>query len=330
MRPRPLTGLLILLVLAIGALALRLVVDRPLGGPLGLAWPSAAILPFRINAATAGAVIGASLAVAGMALQCLLRNALASPFTLGLSSGAGVGVMIALYVASTTGVAIPALGGGVLPAVIGSLGTLLLVWGLGYRKGGLDPLSLVLAGVVLSALGGAIIMFLQHLVPHGLRGDLVLWMMGRVPDQPPKAVLWTSAIIAGGGIAACGVMAKGMDAAAFGDDEAYSVGLNLPRLRAMLLVISGLLTAGAVALAGPLAFVGLIAPHAARLLVGSRHAALVLGSALAGIALVVGADLARQVIDLGGGRIPVGVFTAAIGGPAFLWLLRSGRAGLSG
>ena len=96
-------------------------------------------------------------------------------------------------------------------------------------------------------------------------------------------------------------------------------------MRAVLFLLAGALTAAAVALTGPIAFVGLIAPHAARLLVGPRHAVVVMVATLAGITLLVGADVASQVISVGGGRMPVGIFTALIGGPAFIWLLRSGR-----
>ena len=96
-------------------------------------------------------------------------------------------------------------------------------------------------------------------------------------------------------------------------------------LRVWMFLLAGALTAGAVALCGPIGFVGLIAPHAARLVLGPHHTSLVLGAALAGIILVVGADVARQAIDLGAGRMPIGVFTALIGGPAFIWLLRTGR-----
>ncbi len=121
------------------------------------------------------------------------------------------------------------------------------------------------------------------------------------------------------------VMGRAMDVATLGDDEARSVGLSLGPLRAWMFLLAGALTAGAVALCGPIGFVGLIAPHAARLVLGPHHTPLVIGAALAGVILVVGADVARQAIDLGTGRMPIGVFTALIGGPAFIWLLRTGR-----
>ncbi|MHC5024663.1 MAG: iron chelate uptake ABC transporter family permease subunit, partial [Planctomycetota bacterium] len=118
---------------------------------------------------------------------------------------------------------------------------------------------------------------------------------------------------------------RAMDAATLGDDEARSVGLALGRLRLWLFALASILAAGTVVLAGPIAFVGLIAPHAARLLVGPHHTTLVLAAALGGVALVVGSDAARQGLDLGAGRMPIGVFTALIGGPLFIWLLLAGR-----
>jgi iron complex transport system permease protein len=120
-------------------------------------------------------------------------------------------------------------------------------------------------------------------------------------------------------------MGRAMDAATLGDDEARSIGLAIGPLRLSLFFLAGALTSVAVALAGPIGFVGLIAPHAARLVLGPRHAALVVGAALVGVTLLVAGDVVSQIIAVSGGRMPVGVFTALIGGPAFIWLLRSGK-----
>ncbi len=320
MRGRSGVKLAVLAAVALAAVACRLLISRSLGGEVNFGWPDQQIAAFRWGAIGSGAVIGASLAASGTMLQCLLRNPLASPFTLGISTGSGVGIMVALYAGWVTAGTTSGYGG-VAPAAIGSLATLAIVWGLGYRRGALDPLSLVLAGVILSALGGAAILFLQFLIPHGLRGDLVVWMMGRVPEQAERTTLLVSAGVAITGIGLGWWLGKAMDVASMGDDEAWSVGVSLPRLRTMLLLTAGCLTAAAVALAGPIAFVGLIAPHASRMILGSRHRMALMGSVLIGMAMIIGADALRQVINLGGGRIPVGVFTAAVGGPTFLWLL---------
>ena len=121
------------------------------------------------------------------------------------------------------------------------------------------------------------------------------------------------------------MMGRAMDAATLGDDEARSVGLAIGRLRLVMFVLAGALTAVTVALAGPIGFVGLIAPHAARLILGPHHGMLIVGAALCGVVLVVGSDVARQAIDFGAGRMPIGIFTAVIGGPAFIYLLLTGK-----
>jgi len=328
-------GIVALAVVALGVITLRLLLERPLGGTIALAWPDATILGLRVTAVLCAAIVGISLAVSGTLLQALMRNPLADPFILGVSSGAGLGVMATLLLAALVDsgrATIPAWlesalagGGVVVPAAVGGLLALAIVQALGLRRGGPDPLALVLAGVVVSAICGALVMLMQHLVPHGVRGDLAVWMMGRIPEAADPRLLWVAGILALGGAAAGMVLGRAMDAATFGDDEAHSLGLSLGRLRIVLATVAGVLAASSVALAGPIAFVGLIAPHTARLVVGARHGPLVLGAAFCGVALLVGADCLRQVVDLGGGRMPVGIFTALVGGPLFLWLLRSGR-----
>jgi iron complex transport system permease protein len=272
-----------------------------------------------------GVVVGASLSTAGVLLQALLRNPLASPFILGISSGAGLGVMAALYFAHETGRALAV--GPSIPATAGALATLGIVYALARRRGWLDPVSLVLIGVVMSTICAAGIMFFQHLVTTGLLGDFTRWLMGSIPEGAPARTLLGSGAVAVIGVAVAALMGRAMDAATLGDDEARSVGLKLRPLRVAMFVLAGVLTAMTVALAGPIGFVGLIAPHLGRLVLGPKHTPLVIGAALIGIVLVVGADVVRQAIDLGGGRMPIGIFTALIGGPVFIWLLRTGRGG---
>ena len=317
-------GFLVLLVVGIGLL--RLLIDRdPFTHAISLAWPEASYAGIRWTALGAGAIVGAALAMSGVLLQALLRNPLAEPFILGLSSGAGLGVMAAMYLAYAMHMESLFLATQTGPAVIGALAALGIVYLLGQRRGVLDPVSLVLIGVIVASICGAGIMFFQHLVPTGLRGHFTLWLMGHVPESIDRWLLITAAAVTGLGAAIGMAFGRAMDAATLSDDEARSVGLSLGRLRLGMFVLAGALAAVTVALAGPIAFVGLIAPHAARLLLGPRHGLLVPGAALAGIALLVGSDIARQALDFGGGRMPVGVFTALIGGPAFIWLLLSGR-----
>lgn len=324
---RHLRGLAILAVLAAAAAVLRMLIDRDAEtGAMSLAWPGPDYAWVRWTALAVGVTVGAGLSTSGVLLQALLRNPLASPFILGITAGAGLGVMTAMYLAYVAGVESTWLTTtSVTPALAGALAVMGVVYMLAQRRGWLDPVSLVLVGVIVSAVCGALIMLLQHLVPAGLHGEITRWMMGRIPESTPMSSL----VIAGGlslaGVVVATIMGRAMDAATLGDDEARSVGLSLGALRVWMFLLAGALTAGAVALCGPIGFVGLIAPHAARLVLGPHHTPLVIGAALAGVILVVGADVARQAIDLGAGRMPIGVFTALIGGPAFIWLLRTGR-----
>lgn len=323
MSARTSTGLLGALCCLVVFVAVRLLVYRDLGGDLILGWPGSAMGQFRLSAAAAAALGGAALGVSGMLLQVLLRNPLASPYILGLSTGAALGVMLALYLAAVTSVAWTT-GSLALPAGCGALASLAIVYGLGQRRGWIDPYTLLLVGVVVSAIAAALILALQQLVPHGLKADLLTWMGGYVPDSAPTlALVIFGVVVLAATIGSC-ALGPALDVATLGDDEARAVGLHLPPLRIALFVTSGLLAALSVALIGPIGFVGLIAPHAARLLLGPRHGPLVIGSALLGAALLVAADALGQIIPVRGGRIPAGVFTALLGGPAFLILLRRG------
>ncbi len=322
---RHLRGLAILATLAVLAALLRILIDRDTSGSIALAWPRPEYAWVRWTALAVGVTVGAGLSTSGVLLQALLRNPLASPFILGITAGAGLGVMFAMYLAHVAGMQWMWITTNVAPALAGALAVMGIVYMLAQRRGWLDPVSLVLVGVIVSAVCGALIMLLQHMVPAGLHGEITRWMMGRIPESTPTSSLMIAGGLSLGGVVVAVVMGRAMDAATLGDDEARSVGLALGPLRVWMFLLAGALTAGAVALCGPIGFVGLIAPHAARLVLGPHHTPLVIGAALAGVILVVGADVARQVIDLGAGRMPIGVFTALIGGPAFIWLLRTGR-----
>jgi ABC-type Mn2+/Zn2+ transport system permease subunit len=203
-------------------------------------------------------------------LQALLRNPLASPFVLGVSSGAGLGVTLSMYLGGTLGITLLEGDSNVVAALLGALLVLVIVHWLGRRHGVLDPLSLLLVGVIVAAMCGAIVMFLQRLVAGGLRGEMMLWMMGRIPQAVSNELLFTIGAITIAGLIVSTMMGRAMDVASLGEDEAQSVGLSLGRTRLGLFGIAGALTAGAVAVAGPIGFVGLIGPHLARLLIGAR------------------------------------------------------------
>ncbi len=322
---RPL-GLIAMALLLASAIAARLLVGRGAEGPRFGLPENGDILGFRATAAFASMVAGAALGTSGLLLQSLLRNPLASPFILGLSAGAGLGMSAAAFAA----IAWPALGwllagGALLPAAIGAMASLGAVVLIGRRGGALDPLTLVLAGVIVSSLAGAVTLLVQQFLPLEARGRISLWLLGRIPEIVSDPVLWIAALVTIGGVVTSWFLGRAMDAASLSDAEAISIGVDLPRLRFGLLAVSALLAAAATALCGPLAFIGLVAPHLARMLCGSRHRTLVAASAMGGAVLLSGAEALRQVVDVGGGRVPIGVVTAILGSAAFLWLLRRFR-----
>ncbi len=294
---------------------------------LGLALPTAQTLQFRALSIAGAGAVGLLLALSGLALQALLRNPLASPFTLGVSSGASFGVACVLALAATTGLSTRAFGGEFTGALVGAALALGLVWILAKRASGRDAVALALAGVVLGGVMSSGAMLLEQIVPRGLRGDLLAWMAGRIPELPEFSTLlalWSIAIV---GMLLVWRMAHVLDLLMLDDDEASAAGVRLVRTRVALFLIGGVLAAAAVSFAGPIGFVGLVAPHAARLFISHRHALLVPATALCGVIVLLGADLFRQALDLGTGRLPVGIITALVGGPFFLWMLSRSRRG---
>jgi iron complex transport system permease protein len=265
--------------------------------------------------------VGAAFAVAGVLLQALLRNPLAAPDVLGLSSGAGLGVMAVAYAGYQAGQGVAHVGAWSAPAaLVGGLGAMALVYALGQRRGLVEPVSLVLVGVVVSILCGSATELLKNLMPDQ-GAALGRLLIGAIRDVPVARVAWAaSAVVAGLGVAM--VLARAIDAASLPEDEARSVGVRVGALRLVLFVVAGVLTAAAVVLTGPLGFVGLIAPHVARFAVGPGHRALVPAAALLGATLVVLADACSGLLDTGSGPMPVGILTSVVGGPLLIWLLR--------
>ena len=308
--------------LLMGAIMVIAVVLRLMLGARGWSWPSADIVDLRLGALASAAVAGASLGLSGVLLQALLRNPLASPFVLGLSSGAGLAVSIAALAASW-GASWVVADGGMVAAGVGAALALVLVVVAGRRHGAIDPVTLLLAGVVVASVAGAMMVLVQYLMPPASRGDLMAWAMGRIPELPERVPLLTGAAF----LLAIGAWsvrrARWLDAACTADDEAMSLGVDLPALRWRLVVLSGALAGASVVLCGPIAFVGFVAPHVARLMLGARHAGLVLASPILGATLLIAADALRLALPLpGAGKLPVAVVTAILGGPIFLWVLR--------
>ncbi len=308
----------LLVVLLLVACALRLMVG---GDSIGFA-DDRAIAEIRWLRVICGVGVGGALAAAGVMLQSLLRNPLASPDLLGLSAGAGLAVMVVAYAGYlATGSIVPH-AASPAAATLGSLAALALVYGLGQRRGLVDPVTLILVGVIVGIVFGSAASVVRQLLPDGgFQASRLL--LGRLSDDTPWALAWAvlGACVLGAGLGVW--LGPAMDAASMGDDEASSVGVSVGRLRAWLFVISGVLTAMTVVVAGPIGFVGLVVPHAARLALGPSHRVLTVASALLGAAAIVSADALVRSIDLPTGRLPVGVVTALLGGPVFVLMLRS-------
>lgn len=322
MTGRALRGLAVVAAVLAAAIALRLGIGRSVDGGLALGWPDAPIWGFRLGAAGCAVAVGAALGACGAVLQAMLRNPLASPFVLGVTGGAGTGVASASLAAAMAGAAAPTGAALEIPAALGALGALAAVLAIARRHGVIDPVTLVLAGVVVGTVCASATAVIESLLPPDRRGTLVGWSFGRLPELPDPVLLWTCVGAGGVFLSLAAWLGPRIDAAALSDDEARSVGVPLGALRGAMFLGCGIVTATTVVLCGPIAFVGLLAPHAARAAVGARNRAVVLASAFAGAALLVGADALRQCIDLGGGRLPLGAVTAALGGIAFLVLVR--------
>lgn len=320
---RIVVALTVLALVLLAAVAARLCV-----GPVTLGWPTGEhaqwVRQERMIRMLIGLIVGVALSVSGVSLQTLLRNPLAEPYILGLSTGAGAGIMVQSYLHYLLSgeVAVGTNAGG---AVLGAAATMLIVFLAGRRKGVIDPLGLLLTGVVLSTICGALILMMNYLVgPGGIRDNIARWMMGNLDDGAGSLTIWLMGSVTAVGLFVLLSASRAMDVATTSDAEALSLGVNLPRLRAVLFAVASVLAAGAVVLAGPIAFVGLVCPHIARLVLGPRHGPLLIGSALLGASLVITADTTSAALGLwlGIGLMPIGIFTAIVGGPAFLWMLR--------
>ena len=305
-------------------------------------WPSSALLQFRLTRVACAALVGAALAASGVLLQALLRNPLADPYVLGISTGSSVFVLLwlifggALLAAVEHGslphwVAGLVTYGEMLPAIIGALITCVVVFGVARASsdGVLDPLALLLVGVVVSAFNGALIVLLNAIAPHGVRANIMSFLIGYISDGTPPGVVLLAALVLLVGWLPGLLAAPLMNIASLSDVEAGSLGVRLSLLRTLLFVAASVMTAAAIALARSIAFVGLICPHVCRLLFGPDHRQLIVTAPFCGAIFLMLADALVQILrSVFPGDLPVGVITALAGGPFFLVLLRKRQGGL--
>lgn len=280
----------------------------------------AIVLDLRLSRVCLSWLTGAGLAGAGVVFQGLLRNPLADPFTLGVSSGGAFGASLAitLGLAGSNGL----FGLGALPfaALIGALGALAAVLALGRIGGRLRRETLVLAGIVVSTFLSACISLFKALNEESVSA-IVFWIMGSFQGRGWEHVFLLTPYLVLGGLFIF-LFARELDLLSLGETQARQLGVHSGRSRFFLLVGAGLVTAAGVAVAGVIGFVGLVVPHLVRLAVGAEHRPLLLGSCLTGGMLLLWSDVAARVILPGGAELPVGVVTALLGGPFFCFLLR--------
>jgi iron complex transport system permease protein len=262
------------------------------------------------------ALVGASLATAGVIYQALFRNALADPYILGISSGAGLGATLALVVGGSS--VIGRIIGVPAGAFAGALLTMLLVVRLASRGGRLDATSLLLAGVAVSYTLAALTSFVMVFARQTMQA-VVFWMMGGQQGASGPYVGVLGAMVGAGSVIPFRY-SRQLDLMLLGDERAGQLGVDVERFKIVALGCASLVVAGAVSVSGLIGFVGLMTPHMARLVLGPDHRLLLPASALAGATVMVLSDLVARIV-LAPVELPVGIVTALAGGPFFIWLL---------
>jgi iron complex transport system permease protein len=287
---------------------------------------NAVVLEVRMPRILIAALVGASLAVAGTAMQGIFRNPMASPYILGLSSGAAFGASLAIvlglsFVFMGVEFAVPLL------AFIFCFITLFIVYGISATKMGVPVTTLLLAGIAVGSLFTALVSMIKYFAGDNL-SSIVYWMMGGLWTSNWQQVWVTLPLVVIGTVALM-YYSRELNLMMVGEEHATNLGVNVRRSRLMILVWSSLLTAAAVAVSGVIGFVGLIVPHTLRIILGPDNRILMPASIVGGAAFMIGMDtVARTIIP--GSELPVGIITALIGAPFFLWLLRARKRDIWG
>lgn len=320
--------LVVLMVWAIGVGKYPLGLDEVLGalgrlvtGEVGKGQTDTVLFSIRLPRVLAAVLVGAALAAAGAAYQGLFRNPLVSPDILGVSTGAGLGAVLGIFLS------LPVAGIQLL-AFAGGLATVALVYFIGSLVQNREPiLVLVLAGVVVGSLAGAAISLLKILAdPYDQLPAIVFWLLGSL-SSVRGADVWSAAPLVLAGLVPLVALRWRINVLSLGDEEAKALGVEAGRLRLIVIAAATLMTASVVAVAGVIGWIGLVIPHLARMLVGPNFSRLLPAALLMGGAYMLAIDtLARTVAQI---EIPLGVLTAIVGAPFFLWLLARGEDGWS-
>ncbi len=302
---------------------------RLLGLPVaadGLGQAELILGQIRLPRTLLGLAVGGILALSGVAMQGLFRNPLADPGLVGVSSGAALGAAFAIVGGSALGGLPDALGPYVLSvcAFLGGLGVTALVYRLGRRNGRTHVATMLLAGIALTALSGAAVGLLTYLADDATLRTLTFWNLGSL-NGASYARLWPLLLVSAGVAIWLPRRARALNALLLGESEAAHLGIDVEWLKRELVLCTALGVGAAVAAAGMIGFVGLVVPHLVRLLAGPDHRVLLPASMLAGASLLLFADLVAR-LALAPAELPIGIVTAFIGAPFFLYLLLRGRA----
>ena len=286
--------------------------DQGLGDPT-----SVILLQVRMPRVVLAFFVGGSLAMVGVALQALLRNPLADPFVIGISSGAALGAAIALLFGF--GISVGSISALPVCAFAGALMSLMIMYRISSAQYGFSVYTLLLAGVVLNAIFSAFIMFLTSIADPNRAFGMYAWLMGTLTG-PDWSTLGILVLYLGAGLVLLGMHAQSLNLLTLGEETARSLGVDVERVKKSVFLAAALLTGAAVSFSGIIGFVGLIIPHAVRLVVSADHRLLLPVAGLVGGMFLMMADTVARTA-LSPSEFPVGVITALVGGPIFLWLL---------
>jgi iron complex transport system permease protein len=318
---RIVAGLLLLLAaasvvaVAVGSVQIPLphVLDTIAGGTMASPAEQTIILSIRLPRILLAMIVGAGLSVAGVVFQALLRNPLAEPYILGISSGGTVGALVAFGIAAGTAITAP------VAAFLGCALVMALVYALGHRNGQLDTYALLLAGVMVGAFFNAMILIAFAVSDKEMKSAF-LWLMGNLSGARADSLLVAGPVLL---VVSSMLMirAKAYNLVATGEESALLLGVDVNRFRRWSYLAASLVTGVAVSLSGVIGFVGLVVPHVCRMLFGPDHRVLLPASFLVGATFLVIADTISRVL-IAPVEIPVGAVTAALGAPAFIYLLK--------
>ena len=294
----------------------------PTGESLSVEVTDYIIWNIRVPRVLVGFFAGASLGLAGMVFQALFRNPLATPYTLGVASGASFGITLSLWI-GLEGLFVFQ-GALQLAGLTGALLATALVYGLSRNQQSLSTSSMLLAGVAITFFFSSMILFVQYVSDFTQSFQIIRWLMGGLEVVSFSSVIFLLAFFLFGATVVVRYIPE-LDILSTGDELSYARGVDVGRVKISLFLTISLLVGAVVSFTGPIGFIGMMIPHAARLLVGVRHAVLAPATLILSGAFLVACDTFARVI-IAPAEIPVGVVTALLGGPFFLWVLISRRA----